>query len=186
MNPRTKNLAIAGAAVVVVGFVAVDTLVPAPPAVIADTTADGDPSTSGGTPPAVEPGSARPAGEDLTPVVPPGASPAATLGSPASSAGATAEAEQSRRDYAIGLHDLAGLPPDAAAGTRLELWVTWEPPVTRAPRLQKLVGDVVVERTIPGAVPEAPVTVVLSVPADRVGDLIYADGYGKLSVVLPG
>ena len=90
-----------------------------------------------------------------------------------------------RRSYASGLQDLPGLPPDAAPGARLELWVTWEPPVTREPRLQKLIGDVVLDRTIPGSVPEAPVTVLVSIPADRTGDLIYADGYGRLSVVLP-
>lgn len=57
--------------------------------------------------------------------------------------------------------------------------------MTRGPRLQKLIGDVVLERIIPGTVPEAPVTVLLSVPEGRVGDLIYADRFGRLSVILP-
>ncbi|HEX2058549.1 MAG TPA: hypothetical protein VHI71_09280 [Actinomycetota bacterium] len=159
MNPRTKNLTLAGGAVVVGGFIAVNTLM-APDA----------PAPSVGASPAL------PAPEATVPD--PGPSP--------SGAGVIVdEGDASRRSYAIGLQDLAGFPPDAAPGARLELWVTWEPPVTEEPRLQKLIGDATLERTIPGSVPEAPVTVLLSVPEDRVGDLIYADGYGKLSVVLP-
>ena len=164
-NPRTKNLAIVGGAVVVVGFVAVNTLMTAPPP--APTVA-----AEAGTP------------EGAGPALPsPGPEP---VPSPGSEVVSPTDAGTERRSYAIGLHELAGFPPDAAPGTRLELWVTWEPPATRGPRLQKLIGDVVLERTIPGSVPEAPVTILLSVPADRVGDLIYADGYGKLSVAAPG
>lgn len=161
MNPRTKNLALAGGAVVVVGFIAVNTLMaPAAPA---------PPTTA----PAIDVAASPSA------VAEPNASPSPALGATSATGGAA------RRSYAIGLQDLAGFPPDAAPGARLELWVTWEPPVTEEPRLQKLIGDVILERTIPGSVPEAPVTVLFSVPEARVGDLIYADGFGKLSVVLP-
>jgi hypothetical protein len=114
------------------------------------------------------------------PVVP-ATSPSIAMASPP----VPSDASPSRRSYAVGLQDLDGFPPDAAPGARLELWVTWEPPVTDEPRLQKLIGDVVLERTIPGAVPEAPVSVLLSVPAERVGDLMYADAFGRLSVALP-
>lgn len=121
---------------------------------------------------------------ELSPAAIASPSPAAT---PGGAAALTPEppADTDRRSYAVGLQDLAGFPADAAPGAQLELWVTWEPPLTREPRLQKLIGDVVLERTIPGAVPEAPVSILLSVPADRVGDLIYADGFGKLSVAIP-
>lgn len=165
MNPRTKNLVLAGGSVVVVGFVALNTLM-APPR---------PPATAGL--PAVAQASSDPA------PVPTPSDPA-----PAPSPGmasAAAPVDDARRSYAVGLQDLDGLPPDAAPGARLELWVTWEPPVTDEPRLQKLIGDVVLERTIPGAVPEAPVSVLLSVPAERVADLMYADTFGKLSVALP-
>lgn len=165
MNPRTKNLAMVGGAVLVVGFVGVNVLMPAaPPAVPDAADAAGD----------IAAPSPAPASPGTTPRVEP--SPPAAL---------AAAPDANRRSYAVALHDLAGLPPDAAPGARMELWVTWEPPVTAEPRLQKLIGDVVLERTIPGAVPEAPVSVLLSVPAARVGDLIYADGYGKLSVAMP-
>lgn len=164
MNPRTKNLALAGGAIVVVGFIAVNTLM-APAA-----------------PPVAVPEAPVPA-VDATP----GQTAAASASPPAdaSAPNGGAPVDAARRSYAVGLQDLSGFPPDAAPGARLELWVTWEPPVTRQTRLQKLAGDVVLERTIPGAVPEAPVSVLLSVPADRVGDLIYADTFGKLSVAFP-
>jgi hypothetical protein len=169
MNARSRNLALAGGAAIVVGLVGVNTLM-APTA----------PPTA-----AVGVLTEEPAAGVTVP------SPHAAVASAAPSPGAPSKvaggaSTLARRSYAIGLQDLPGLPPDAAPGARLELWVTWDPPVTREPRLQKLIGDVVLERTVPGAVPEAPVTVLLSVPAGRVGDLIYADAYGRLSVVLPG
>lgn len=160
MNPRTKNLALAGGAVAVVGFIAVNTLM-APAAPLPG--------------PAV--GGASPGG----PATPSQMADPAAAASPSS----TVPTTTSRRSYAVGLQDLAGFPPDAAPGARLELWVTWEPPLTREPQLRKLAGDVVLERMIPGAVPEAPVTVLLSLPADKVSDLMYADTFGKLSVAIP-
>jgi hypothetical protein len=177
MNPRTKNLVLAGGAVIAVGFVAINMLVvpPAPP----ETKVEPAPVVAGGSPATPS----APAPPDAAGV--PAAAPSPTAPGTLVDGAAAAEAAE-RRSYAIGLQDLAGLPPDAAPGARLELWVTWEPPVAEEPQLQKLIGDVVLERTIPGSVPEAPVTVLLSVPADRVGDLIYADGYGRLSVVAPG
>lgn len=168
MNPRTKNLVLAGGSVVVVGFVALNTLMAPPP-----------PPATAGLPAEA---TAAPASSD--PALVPSPSDPAPVPSPGMAA-AAAPVDDVRRSYAVGLQDLDGLPPDAAPGARLELWVTWEPPVTDEPRLQKLIGDVVLERTIPGAVPEAPVSVLLSVPADRVADLMYADTFGKLSVALP-
>lgn len=186
MNTRAKNLAMVGGAVLVVGFVAVNTLMaPAAPVPAPDVTVD-----SFGTVPAS--GSPDPTELGVPGRAPgaPGPAEATPLGTAAANAGLPVEGaspvpDDARRSYAIGLHDLAGLPPDAAPGAQLELWVTWEPPVTKEPRLQRLISDVVLERTIPGPVPEAPVTVLLSVPENRVSDLIYADGYGRLSVVVP-
>ena len=173
MNPRTKNLVMAGAAVVVVGFVAVNTLFAPPPQVAGTGAVDaGSPQVE-----ASAPGAAIEAtGGAASPSAP---------GVAGESTPPGAVVDPGRRSYALGATDLSGLPPDAAPGARLELWVTWEPPVTEEARLQKLIGDVVLERTIPGAVPEAPVNVLVSVPTGRVSDLIYADTFGKLSVTLP-
>ncbi len=91
-----------------------------------------------------------------------------------------------RRSYAIGLHDLDGLPPDAAPGTRVELWVAWDPPVTEQTEVHKLIDDVVIEKLIPPVVPEGPVSVVLSIRAKDFSDLVWGDRYGALSVsILP-
>lgn len=190
MNPRTKNLALAGGAVAVVGFIAVNTMFASPPPapVVKNDGASAPDGSFPGTP------GAGKSGELAT-------GPASTMhgaSTPAENSDGTADpgvvvASPStdgvpgveRRSYAVGQHDLAGFPPDIAPGTQIELWVTWEPPISRGPRLQKLISDVVLERTVPGSVPEAPVTILLSVPANRIGDLIYADGYGRLSAVLP-
>jgi hypothetical protein len=89
-----------------------------------------------------------------------------------------------RQSYALSEADVTGLPPDAQPGTRLELWVAWDPPITKVPKLQRLLKDVVLERVIPGIVPEAPSTILLSVRAESVPDLLWADRYGNLSVII--
>ena len=91
--------------------------------------------------------------------------------------------DSSRRTYAVGLHELAGLSPDSPPGTELELFVTWEPPVTRTPRVQLLVKDVRLERLIPPVLPEGPTTALLSLPTRDVPDLLYGDRFGQLSAV---
>jgi hypothetical protein len=78
--------------------------------------------------------------------------------------------------------DLQGLPPNAAAGTVLELWVAWEPPIVDAPRYQKLLPEVILEKVIPGLTPEAPATALLQVKTKELADLLYADRFGELSV----
>ena len=172
MTQRTKNLAIAGGAVAMLGVIGVNVLVtpaaPSPPAPLAGARVSPGPEIL------PSPLASEVTGAAGTAAVSPGI-PAA--GTPPAAA---------RRSYAVGLHELQGLPPDAAPGTSFELWVTWEPPVTEEPRLARLIGDVLLERVIPGTVPEAPVTVLLSVPADRTSDLIYANTFGRLNVVLPG
>lgn len=176
MTQRTKNLALAGGAVAMLGIIGVNVLLgPAAPSSV---------TPVGGVAPS-------PAGPEMVPspgateVAATAAEGALVAGGPGSSTPGTPVAS-ARRSYAVGLHELQGLPPDAAPGTPFELWVTWEPPATEEPRLARLIGDVVLERVIPGTAPEAPVTILLSVPAERTGDLIYADTFGRLSVVLPG
>jgi hypothetical protein len=134
---------------------------------------------------------------DVVPPIPPAdiASPAPVLGStPAEPAASTVASTGSsvvpdtavdeRRGYALSEVDVTGLPPDSPPGTRLELWVTWEPPVTREVKLQRLSRDVLLERIIPGLTPEAPSTILLSVRAEAVPDLLWADRFGGLSVIV--
>jgi hypothetical protein len=88
------------------------------------------------------------------------------------------------RDYAIALPELRGLPPDAAPGTQLELWVTWDRPVTRSPKVQKLLPAATLVRIIPPITPEGVAAAVLRVPTASMSDLLYADGYGALSAIV--
>ncbi len=89
-----------------------------------------------------------------------------------------------RRSYALPLHELAGLAPDAAAGTTFELWAAWEPPVTRGRRVQRLISDAVLERVVPPVTAEGSPTAILSVPAARTADLVFADRWGSLTVAM--
>ena len=91
----------------------------------------------------------------------------------------------SGRDYAVGLHDLRGLPPDTAPGTALELWVAWDDAYAQGPQIQKLVKSVTLVRFIEPTTPEAPVVAVLSVPERSMRAVMYGDVYGSFSVALP-
>jgi hypothetical protein len=88
------------------------------------------------------------------------------------------------KSYAIPVPELAGLPSDAPPGTRLELWVAWDPPITKTPKIQRLLKDVTLEKIVPPVVPEAPATAILSLPDRAVPDLLYGDKYGSLSVTM--
>lgn len=88
------------------------------------------------------------------------------------------------RSYAVSANELQGLPFDSAPGTKLELWVAWEPPVTKGPRVQRLVEDVVLEKIAPPTVPNGPHTAILLVSPKRISDVIYGDLYGRLSAVV--
>jgi hypothetical protein len=79
---------------------------------------------------------------------------------------------------------VSGLPSDLDAGARLELWVALEPPLTKAPRIQKLVEGVLYDRTVPPVIEGQPPTAIVLVPEDKVGKLMYGDRYGALSASL--
>jgi hypothetical protein len=88
------------------------------------------------------------------------------------------------RGYALPVAELSGLPGDAPPGTELELWVTWDPPVTERPRLQRLIRRVVLEKVAPAVTPDGPDAAILLVPVEKLPDLVYADRYGAISVGL--
>jgi hypothetical protein len=95
-----------------------------------------------------------------------------------------ATASRQLRTYAVSTYELAGLPPDAEPGTRLELWAALDPPIVEESRFMKLRTEVVLEKIVPGLTPEAPATALLLVGADRLSDLLYLDRYGELSVAV--
>lgn len=88
------------------------------------------------------------------------------------------------KSYSLPLVELQGLPPDVTSGTRLEVWVAWEPPITERPRVQRLFGGAQVARVIPPTVAEAPTTVELLVPAKEFPELLFADRHGSLSAAV--
>jgi hypothetical protein len=88
----------------------------------------------------------------------------------------------SMRTYSVPLPELSGLPSDLQPGTAIELWVAWEKPFTRGPRVQRLMKNVVLERVAPPATPDGVPVAVLSVPRARLPDLIFADEWASISV----
>lgn len=87
-------------------------------------------------------------------------------------------------NYAIGLHELQGLAPDADPGARLALWAAWDPPLVEEPRVQMLIEEAVLVKTIPPTLPEGPYTAVISVRRRDVPQLLYGEQWGRLSVVM--
>ena len=86
--------------------------------------------------------------------------------------------------YAFDAGELDGLPPDVMPGQKLDLWVTWEPPVTKRTVVQPLLKGVALEKVAPPVLPNGPAAALFLVPQARVDDLIWADRYGLLSVVV--
>jgi hypothetical protein len=168
MSSRTRNLLLAAAVPVVTVAVAWSLL----------------PSGTGD----VVDGGTEDGGEEITedvggPLEAPSPEPADRSGDPSKPAGGASDVA-GRRGYALAVPELKGLPGGAAPGTRLELWVAWDPPVTKEPRVQRLLKDVILDEIIPPVVPEAPATAILSVPAKSVPDLLYGDRYGALSATM--
>ncbi len=87
-------------------------------------------------------------------------------------------------DYAIAVPELSGLSPDAAAGSLLDLWVAWDPPITEKPRVQPLLRAVRLSRIVPPVTPEGPAVALLTIRRAQVSDIIYGDRYGSLSVTM--
>jgi hypothetical protein len=85
--------------------------------------------------------------------------------------------------YAFLMPELEGLPPTISPGTEIEIWATWEPPVTKRPKVQRLVPRAIVGKVIPSIEPGPP-TVVLEVERRFLPDIMFGDRFGALSVVL--
>ena len=88
------------------------------------------------------------------------------------------------RGYALPLAEVRGLSPETPMGSRVELWVAWEPPITKEARVQRLLRGAVVEQIVPPTVPEGPVTVELLIPVNDLPDFIFAQRYGSLSAAV--
>src|ERR687896_370053 len=90
------------------------------------------------------------------------------------------------RSYAVALPELQGLSPDTEPGSAIELWVAWDTPRGKKPRLEPLIERAVLKRIVPPLTPGAPDTALLQVPVTDIPDLLLADRYGLVSAtVLP-
>src|SRR5687767_92396 len=58
------------------------------------------------------------------------------LATPAAIPAETVPTAPSLREYALAVPELEGLPPDITTGSRLDVWVSWEPPVAKRPKIQ--------------------------------------------------
>ena len=88
------------------------------------------------------------------------------------------------REYAVQVSDLLGLPPDVQPGQMMEIWVAWGPSVAKGPQIQRLMKVVTLERFVEPVTMDGPRVAVLSVPRERIGDLMYGDMFGSLTVTL--
>ena len=95
-----------------------------------------------------------------------------------------ADSDAGHVSYAVSLVELPGLPPDAGSGTTFDIWVTWEPPITKGPRVQLLLRDAVLERIAEPLTREGPFVAVIAVADRHLSDLIYGDRYGDLSAAV--
>ena len=103
---------------------------------------------------------------------------------PSLPSGGRTSASNGTRDYAIALEELQGFPPDLPPGSVVELWVGWDRPSGAAPKLQRLIPRAELVRVVPPVTPGGPTAVVVRVPLNRMPDLLWADGYGSLSVAV--
>jgi hypothetical protein len=81
------------------------------------------------------------------------------------------------------LPELEGLPPSTSSGTEIEIWATWEPPVAKRLKVQRLIPQATVSKILPSIEPGPP-TVVLELERRFIPDILFGDRFGSLSVVL--
>jgi hypothetical protein len=87
--------------------------------------------------------------------------------------------------YAIDMSEIAGLSPTATPGTAVELWATWDRPVTESPRLQRIVRGAILQRVSLPITPDGPTVATFLVAQRDIADLLWADRYGAISATTP-
>lgn len=83
--------------------------------------------------------------------------------------------------YSIYTYQLPGLAPDAEPGSKIDIWVTWKPPVTKAPKVQLLVEDVTVQRIALPYDGDGALIADLILEKEDIPDLIYGQRFGSLN-----
>jgi hypothetical protein len=109
-----------------------------------------------------------------------------TLPSPSRSPQIVVSGDTSGRvAYSLDLEDIAGLSPTTTPGTAVELWATWSPPITKSPRLQRVVRDAILERVSLPITPDGPIVATFLVEEREIDELLWADRYGEISATTP-
>ena len=83
--------------------------------------------------------------------------------------------------YSIEVDDVAGLSPFADPGTVTDLWVMWQRPLLRRPKLQRVLRGAILERISPPVSPEGPTVATFAIAKEDVESLLWADRFGSLS-----
>lgn len=91
-----------------------------------------------------------------------------------------------RAGYWVDIAEVTGLSPQTPVGTSVDLWVAWDPPLTKRPDIRHLLSDVLVEEIAPPLSPGDPTGVLLSIARRDRDDLLWADRYGSLSATING
>lgn len=93
---------------------------------------------------------------------------------------------ESRVTYWVGLYRIGGLSGTTPPGTEVEIWATWEPPITDEPRAQRLIRSAYIEKVIPPITPDGTYEIALSLARKDVPNMIYGERYGQLSAAVIG
>lgn len=83
--------------------------------------------------------------------------------------------------YSLKLDDVAGLSPSAEPGTVTDLWVMWERPLLRRPKLQRVLRGAILDRIAPPVTPDGPMVATFVIARQDVESLLWADRFGSLS-----
>jgi hypothetical protein len=86
--------------------------------------------------------------------------------------------------YSIDMDEITGLSPVADPGSVAELWVTWDRPLTRVPKLQPVVHDALLAQISPPLTADGPTVATFLVSRRSVERLLLADRYGSLSATV--
>ena len=89
-----------------------------------------------------------------------------------------------RAGYWVDVAEISGLSPQTPVGTTIDLWVAWDPPLTKQPEIRHLLDGVVVQEIAPPISASDPTGVLLSIDRKDRDALLWADRYGSLSATI--
>jgi hypothetical protein len=116
-----------------------------------------------------------------TALAPPSTTPDAST-TPSAPSGAGLERSDDWYSYALDLLEVDGRPPDLEPGTPVEIWVSWSDG-GRVSQPERWIRKAVFRRIAPSVTSMGPDVVVLDIPAGERAKMIWADGYGAVTLI---